>query len=177
MPVTDLMAVTIAWLPNSETFLRRSSKEHGRYKSITLFPGNRLQSRFTPSRTGKRGRPHGSVKWAAVYRLFNMVNPNCFSVASSMIAVSTNLRVLCNHLCLLWPMWSCIIYTRYMPRAKLGPFVDPRKYLYTYCSRCEHQAVLRNCIWKFNLSSYIVIYPCYLSYVKEGFLWYIPQHM
>ena len=46
-------------------------------------------------------RPNGPAKWAVGYRLFYMIKQDCFSVASSMTAISTNSRLPCSHLCLL----------------------------------------------------------------------------
>ena len=92
-----------------------------------------------------------SAKWAVGYRLFYVVKQDCFSVASSMTAVSTNLRVLCGHLCLLWPMWSCTIYIilPHVDRPSKSPMwiQEYHVIIYIFCSPCEHQSVSCNYIW------------------------------
>ena len=135
--------------------------------SIWLPPGvaehtcrGQFQSRFTPSRAGQMGQAHGPATWAVGYRLFSkVITQDCFLIASSMTAVSTNLC--------LWPMWSCIIYTYYAP---CGPaiqesHVDPRVSwtIYTFWTPCEHQR---------SLSSKAI-----LSCVQEGFFYCILCHV
>ena len=58
------------------------------FKSPFRRPVTAGQSRFTPSRAGQMGQPHGPAKWAVGYRLLYMVKQDCFSVASSTAAVS-----------------------------------------------------------------------------------------